>query len=82
MTTPSELPLPWRQRFAHWLSQSREAVRTIPSAFKIIYSADRIGTSILIFSTVVSAAIPAIQAYAGAKSSTVLPRAWHFTMPG
>ncbi len=67
MTTPSELPLPWRQRFAHWLSQSREAVRTIPSAFKIIYSADRIGTSILIFSTVVSAAIPAIQAYAGGQ---------------
>jgi hypothetical protein len=62
MTTTAESPLPWRQRFAHWLSQSRDAVRTIPSAFKIIYSADRVGTSILIFSTVVSAIIPAVQA--------------------
>ena len=67
MTTTIDTPLPWRQRFGHWLSQSREAVRTIPSAFKIIYSADRVGTSILIFSTAVSATIPAIQAYAGGQ---------------
>ena len=67
MTNYPENPLPMKQRFTVWLSQSREAVRTIPSAFKIIYSADRVGTSILIFSTTISAVIPAIQAYAGGQ---------------
>lgn len=67
MTSTTDTPLPWRQRFSQWLTQSREAVRTIPSAFKIIYAADRVGTSILIFSTVVSAVIPALQAYAGGQ---------------
>lgn len=67
MTNYPENPLPMKQRFTVWLLQSREAVRTIPSAFKIIYSADRVGTSILIFSTTISAVIPAIQAYAGGQ---------------
>lgn len=57
----------WQQRWQQWWAQSRDAIRTIPAAFRIIYAADRVGTWLLMASAVINAAIPATQAYAAGR---------------
>lgn len=57
----------WQQRWRQWWTQSNDALRTIPAAFGIVMSADRIGTVLLIISAALNAAIPALQAYAAGQ---------------
>lgn len=55
------------QRVQQWWMQSRDAVRTVPAAFRIIYAADRVGTAMLMLSAIINAAIPALQAYVAGR---------------
>lgn len=61
-TTPST-----KEQLQQWLAQSRDALRTIPAAFRIIVAADRVGTVMLMVSAAFNAAIPALQAFAAGR---------------
>lgn len=57
----------WHARWQQWWTQSRDAIRTIPAAFRIIYAADRTGTMLLMGCAALNAVIPATQAFAAGR---------------
>lgn len=59
--------LSFTQRWHQWLEQSRSALATIPTAFQLVRAADPNGLWVLSVSTVINAAIPALQAYIAAQ---------------
>jgi ATP-binding cassette, subfamily B, bacterial len=62
---PSDTPEPpktWQAR----LEELKAAYRNIPRAFQLVWSADRTGTLMMALTTILSAGLPASQAWAGA----------------
>lgn len=62
---PADTPEPpksWRQR----ISDMRSAYSNIPAAFRLVWGADKIGTIAMALVTLLSAGLPAAQAWAGA----------------
>jgi ATP-binding cassette subfamily B protein len=61
-TDQSDQPKTWRER----LEDLRGAYRNIPRAFQLVWQADRAGTIAMAITTLLSAGLPAMQAWAGA----------------
>src|SRR5512138_3630169 len=57
----SEPPKPWRER----LQDIRTAYGNIPGAFRLVWGADKRSTIVMAILTLISAVLPASQAWAG-----------------
>ena len=56
-----------RERWVHWRSQTSEAIKTLPAAFAMVREADPQGALVYSITTLLSAGLPAAQAYTAGR---------------